>query len=498
MAERFGVLLLVAAMSLVAGCTVGPDYVRPTVETPAEYRELDGWKRAQPQDHVRADWWVLYGDPQLDALQGRVEGGNQNLAVAQAQFQQARALVQAARAGYFPNVTASAAASRYRGSANTPNNTAAFIGPWSNFMLGGEVAWEIDLWGRVRRMVESSTAAAQASAADVQTVRLSMQSELAVAYFTLRGLDAQSQLLAETIVAYQKALDLTTLLYRGGAASQADVVQAEAQLKTTQAQAIDIGVQRAQLEHAIAVLVGVPASSFSIPPSPLTAQPPAMPVGVPSQLLERRPDVAAAERTMAAANAQIGVATAAFYPTISLNAAAGFSSKSLSDWLSWPSRFWAVGPAISQSVFDGGLRSALSASARAGYDGTVAGYRQTVLTAFQEVEDNLAALRILEEEARVQAQAVDATRRSVTLTTEQYKVGIVSYLNVVIAQTIAFNAERTAVSIAAQRMTASVLLVKALGGGWEVSSLPSEVALRRASSSAGASPHATPAAGPPP
>ena len=285
-------------------------------------------------------------------------------------------MVQAARAGYFPTVTAGVAASRYRNSANVPTNTTAFIGPWSNFLATADVSWEIDVWGRVRRTVEASQATAQASAADVASVRLSMQAELAMDYFQLRGLDAQSKLLGETIVAYQKALDLTTLLFKGGAVSEADVVQARAQLKTTQAQAIGIGVQRAQLEHAIAVLIGKPASSFTIPPSPLAALPPPVPAGVPAQVLERRPDIASAERMMAAANAQIGVAEAAYFPTISLSAIAGFSSKNVSNWFAWPSRLFAVGPAMSETLFDGGLRGAQTASARAAYDGTLASYRR--------------------------------------------------------------------------------------------------------------------------
>jgi NodT family efflux transporter outer membrane factor (OMF) lipoprotein len=477
-ADILTVLGIIGLASVQSSCTVGPNYVRPKVETPVAYKELDGWKTAQPQDGaIRGNWWELYNDAQLNDLTSQIEISNQSLAAAQAQFRQARAMVQVARAAYFPTVTAGVAASRYRNSGNVPTNTPAFIGPWSNFQATGDLSWEIDVWGRVRRNVESSQATAQASAAEVASVRLSMQAELAMDYFQLRGLDAQSKLLGETIVAYQKALDLTTLLFKGGAASEADVVQAQAQLKTTQAQAIDIGVQRAQLEHAVAVLIGKPPASFTIPPSPLAALPPAVPAGVPSEVLERRPDIAAAERMMAAANAQIGVAEAAYYPIISLSAIAGFSSKNVSDWFTWPSRFFAVGPTVAQTVFDGGLRGGLTASARAGYDGTVASYRQTVLTAFQEVEDNLAALRILEQEATVQNDAVIAAQRSVALTTDQYKVGIVSYLNVVTAQTFALTDERSAVDIATRRMVSSVLLVKGLGGGWTASSLPSNAAL---------------------
>jgi len=481
--EASGLASFALLCALISGCTVGPDYVRPEAEAPARYKELNGWKTAQPQDGaIRGNWWELYNDAQLNELASQIEISNQSLAAAQAQFRQARAMVQAARAGYFPTVTAGIAASRYKNSQTTPNTSQSFVGTANNFLAAGDVSWEIDVWGRVRRNVEASQATAQASAAEVASVRLSMQAELAMDYLQLRGLDAQSKLLQETIVAYQQALDLTTLLFKGGAASEADVVQAQAQLKTTQAQAIDIGVQRAQLEHAVAVLIGKPPANFAIPPSPLAALPPPVPAGVPSQLLERRPDIGAAERMMAAANAQIGVAEAAYYPTISLSAIAGFSSQSASNWFAWPSRFFAVGPAVGEALFDGGLRGALTASARAAYDGTAASYRQTVLTAFQEVEDNLAALRILEQEATVQNDAVSAAQRSVALTTDQYKVGIVSYLNVVTAQAFALSDQRTAVDIATRRMTSSVLLVKALGGGWRASELPSNADLISATS----------------
>jgi NodT family efflux transporter outer membrane factor (OMF) lipoprotein len=437
------------------------------------------WKSAQPQDGVmRGKWWEVFEDPVLNALEERIEISNQNLAAAEAQYRQARALVQVARAGYFPTVTAGTSAMRYGNSHNIPTNTPAFVGPNNNFALSLDATWEPDIWGRVRRLTESSKAAVQASAADLETVRLSTQAELAMDYFQLRGIDADRKLLDETIVAYQKALDLTRSLFKGGAASNADVVQAEAQLKTTQAQAIDLGVQRAQLEDAIAVLIGNPASTFSLAVSPLAGTPPPVPVGVPSQLLERRPDIAAAERRVASANAQIGVALAAYYPNITLSALGGFQASSLSNWLDWPSRFWSLGPAaLTQTMFDGGLRGAQTDQARAVYDETVASYRQTVLTGFQNVEDNLAALGILEQEAQVQDEAVVAARKSVALTTDQYKVGIVSYLNVVTAQTFALTDERTAVSIASRRMTASVLLVKALGGGWTVAVLPSNAAL---------------------
>ncbi len=345
--------LPLAVLCLLCACTVGPNYVKPSaVEMPVAFKGAELWKHAQPQDGVIRDkWWEIFQDPALDALAERIEISNQSLAAAEARFRQARALVQVARSGYFPTVSAGASASRYRNSQNVPANTPSFVGPNSNFALAFDATWEPDIWGRVRRLVESSKAAAQASAADVEAVRLSMQAELAMDYFQLRGVDADRQLLDATIVAYQKALDLTQSLYKGGAASYADVAQAEAQLKSTQAQAIDLGVQRAQLENAIAVLVGKPASTFSIPVAPLAATPPPVPVGVPSHLLERRPDVAGAERRVASANAQIGVAIAAYYPNITLSAVGGLQASSPSTWLEWPSRFWSLGPAaLTQTV----------------------------------------------------------------------------------------------------------------------------------------------------
>jgi len=334
------------------------------------------------------------------------------------------------------------------------------------------VSWEADVWGRIRRTVEASRSSAQASAADLESVRLSVQAALAQAYFQLQTVDAQMQLLNATAAAYKKALELTQNRYDSGVAGKTDVLQAETQLKSTQAQLIDLGVQRAQLEHAIAMLIGKPASIFSLAASPLAAIPPAVPVGVPSELLERRPDVAAAERRVAASNAQIGVAKAAFFPKVTLGASGGYESATSAKWLTWPSHFWSLGPAISQPLFAGGSIRALSDQARAAYDGTVATYRQTVLTGFQEVEDNLAASRILEEEAEVQGTAVKSAQQSLALVTNQYKAGTVSYLNVIVAQTTALTNERTAVDIAGRRMSATVLLIKALGGGWSSSSAP--------------------------
>ena len=473
--RRGGLTLATAAgvLILLTAWTVGPDYVRPTVMVPASYKEMNGWKVAQPKDDVmRGVWWEVFADRQLNALEVQVDISNQNIAVAEAQFRQARALVREAQASYFPTVTVGAGVTRSREAPLTTGRK-TLEGTTTDYSLPIDVSWELDVWGRIRRTVESNQASAQASAADLESVRLSIQAELAQDYFQLQTLDAQRQLLDTTVIAYGKALELTQNRYASGVASRADVVQAETQLKTTQAQAIDIGVQRAQLEHAIAMLIGTPASVFSIPIAPLTAEPPPIPISMPSELLERRPDIAAAERRVAAANAQIGVAEAAFFPTVTLSASGGFESLNLAKWLTWPMRFWSIGPAISETVFDGGFRRAQTDAVQATYDANVASYRQAVLTGFQEVEDNLAALRILKEEAQMQDEAVKAAQESVMVTTNQYKAGTVNYLNVVTVQATALTTETITVQILGRRMTAAVLLVKALGGSWNVSALPS-------------------------
>jgi len=465
--------IMAAVLSSFSGCSVGPDYVRPTVETPAAYKENEGWKQAEPGDHlVRGAWWEIFDDSELNRLEEQVNVSNQNLAAAEAQFRQALALVDVARASYFPTVTAGGSATRSLRSANALGSTTSTTGhTFNDYLAPLTASWAVDVWGRVRRQVESSAASAQASAATVESVRLLTQAQVAQNYFQLRMLDAQKKLLDETIVAYQKSLELTQNRYASGVASRADVLQAEALLKSTQAQSIDIGVQRAQLEHAIAVLLGKPASLFSLPAMPLTALPPAIPVGVPSKLLERRPDIATAERNMAAANAQIGVAKAAFFPTVTLNGSVGYESTDTSNWLTWPSRFWSLGAGVSEVVFEGGLRRAQTKAARAAYEATVASYRQTVLTAFQQVEDNLAALRILEGEAQVQRGALLAARQSVTVALNQYKAGTVNYLSVIVLQAAAQNSEITAITIQGRRMAAAVNLVQALGGGWNASEL---------------------------
>ena len=474
------VAIVAGTIMLLSACTVGPDYVKPSVETPPAYKEAEGgakWQIAQPKDDViRGAWWELFNDPQLNALEAQVVISNQNIAVAEAQYRQALALVQAARAGYFPTVGVNGSATRSRtpftsGGSSGSYRTSSSAGAANNFLVSGNASWEPDIWGKVRRTVEANEASAQASAADLASIRLSAQTALAQDYFQLCALDAQKKLFAATVSAYQRFLDLTKNRYAGGVSSKADVLQADTQLKTTQAQAIALGVQRAQLEHAIAMLIGKSASVFSIPETPLSLTPPTIPVSVPSVLLERRPDIAAAERLAAAANAQIGVAEAAYYPNISLTATGGFEGSQLSNWLIWPNRLWSIGAAAAETVFDAGLRSAQTAQARAAYDASVASYRQAVLTGFQEVEDNLAALRLLEEEAMAQDEAVKSARQSLQVSINQYKAGTISALNIITVQTIALNDEQTAVGIAGQRMTASVLLISALGGGWDTSEL---------------------------
>ena len=442
-------LTLVGLTLLFCGCSVGPNYHRPPVETPAAYKENAGWKVAEPKDELaRGKWWKIFNDRQLDALEDQVNISNQNLAAAEANYRQALTQIRVARSAYFPTVAGGPSWSRFKrsetiGSANTNlagasgtgsgPNIGVFPGmTLSDYLLNFNAAWELDIWGKVRRSVESSQATAEASAATLEGVRLSAQATLAQDYFQLRTLDAQKLLQDEIVAAFAKILERTNNRYAMGVASKADVAQAESQLKTNQAQAIDLGVQRAQLEHAIATLIGKPASEFSIPKAPLTSCVPAIPAGVPSELLERRPDIAAAERNMAAANANIGVAIAAFFPTITLSATGGFESSGTPLWFTWPSRFWSIGAAAAQTFFEGGLRLAQSDAARAAYDSTVATYRQTVLTAFQEVEDNLAALRILQQEAKVQEEAVRAARESVVLSTNQYMAGTISTLDLLV------------------------------------------------------------------
>lgn len=476
-------LALLAGVSLAA-CTVGPDYVKPKTDTPQTFKEsaqaAGVWKLAEPADREkRGKWWTIFNDAVLNDLEEQAGKSNQTLAIAEAQFRQARAAAQYAQAGYMPTATLGVSASRFKKSGNVYANSPANIGPASDYALPLQVSWEADIWGRVRRAVESAQASAQASAAELENVRLSIQAELAVDYFLLRGIDAERDLLNRTIIAYGKFHELTINRHEGGVASDADVALAETQLRTAQAQAVDLRVQRVQLEHAIALLVGKAASEFSLAMVESNPLPPVVPLSVPSELLERRPDIAFAERQVASANAQIGVATAAYYPTITLGARAGLESAKTSNWLSLPSRFWSIGPDASMLLFDGGARRALTDQAQAAYDATVASYRQTVLTAFQDVEDNLAALGILAEEAQIQDGAVKAAQRSLTLTTNRYTAGAASYLDVVVAQTFSLTNERAAVDISRRRMSAAVRLIKAVGGDWNVAQLPAPEALSK-------------------
>jgi NodT family efflux transporter outer membrane factor (OMF) lipoprotein len=461
------------APALLAACTVGPDYVRPAVETPAAYKEAGTWKPAEPRDDVnRGKWWEVFNDPLLNQLQEQVDVSNQNLAKAEAQYRLALALVQAARAAYYPTVTGGIANTRSRSSATTiatPSVAPVSRGVATSHNLPFQANWEADVWGRIRRTVEGSEAGAQASAGDLAAARLSAQTTLAQSYFQLRALDAEQQLLEDTVVAYGRSLALVQNQYAAGIVAKADVVQAQVQVKTTQAQAIDVGVQRAQLEHAIALLLGKPPAALSIAPAALKTAVPVAPVGLPSELLERRPDIAAAERRMAQANAQIGVAKAAYFPSLTLSASAGYQSAAMVDWLTAPSRYWSFGTAIAETLFDGGLRRAQTDQAIAAYDASVADYRQTVLTGFQQVEDNLAALRILEQEAEVQGEAVALAEQALALALNQYKAGTVNYLSVVVLQAVALSNQRTAVDILSRRVSASVQLITAVGGGWSPS-----------------------------
>jgi NodT family efflux transporter outer membrane factor (OMF) lipoprotein len=467
------VLIAIAALQFT-GCVVGPKYHPPAVPAPPAYKEVGDWKPAQPNDqNLGGEWWKIFQDPQLDALELQVNVSNQNLKAAEAQFRQARAALRYSRADYYPTVTAGVSGTRTRVSANRPPPNSIFNGITENdFTLPFDVSYQVDVWGRVRRMVESQREQAQASAADLATVNLSMHADLAVDYFQARSLDAEEQLLNTTVTQYEQALQLTESRFQGGIASEVEVQQAKTILQTTRAQAIDVGVLRAQFEHAVAILIGKPPAEFSLPPLPLTVPPPHVPLGLPSDLLERRPDIAAAERRVASANAQIGVAKSAYYPSINLSASGGFESSAISTLINGPSGLWSIGLSAVGTVFDVGRRRALTDQARAAYDSQVANYRQSVLNGFQQVEDNLAAVRILENEAKVQDEAVVAAQNSLNLSITRYKGGVTSYLEVITAQNAALTDEVTAVNILGRRMANTVLLIQALGGGWDRSSLP--------------------------
>ena len=476
-----GRLSLLAAALLLGACAVGPDYQRPAGTPPAQFKEAAGWKTAAPADQRLGDaWWQLYGDAQLNRLIAQLNVSNQDLAGAEAQYRQARALLGSARAAFYPTVSASAGVNRagQGGGSSTLSTSDGFNVSGANaasisksYDLSLNVGWELDVWGKLRRSLESSTAQYEASAADLAAMRLSLQSQLVQSYLQLRVLDEQTRLLEATVTAYERSLKLTENQYRAGIVAKSDVSQARTQLNSTRAQAIDLQWQRAQLEHAIAVLTGVPPSELSIAASERLPALPEIPLAMPSQLLERRPDIASAERQMIAANAEIGVAEAAWYPDLSLSASGGYNGSSYSDWISLPNRVWSIGPQLAGTLFDGGARSAQVESAEAAYQQTVASYRQTVLDSFREVEDYLVQLRVLQQEAVAQQAAVDAARESLRALENQYRAGTVDYNSVVNVQATALSNERTALSLLGTQLTASVQLIAALGGGWDSSQL---------------------------
>ena len=468
---------------LLSGCMVGPKYVKPTApmapgfkeQPPDSFKENGVWKPARPNDQMlRGKWWEIFGDPHLNALEEEVTVSNQDLKVAEARFRRARAMIRFNRSVEFPTISTSPSVVNERASANEPYFPPSLadygIG---NFTLPFDLSYEVDLWGRVRHSVNASKEEAQASAADLQTAYLSLHAELAVDYFELRSADRQKQLLDDTVKSYTDALNLTRNRFEVGTAPKSDVVRAQTQLSGAQVQDTDITVMRAQYEHAIAILIGKPPAQFDIVPEPKAdLKLPTIPLGLPATLLECRPDVAAGERRMAEANDQIGIARAAFFPSLVLGVTGGFEGTSITNWFSWPSRMWAVGPQVSQTIFDFGQRRAVSESATANYDGTVASYRQTTLTAFQEVEDNLAALRILEKEAQQQREATASAEESLQLSTNRYEHGVDNYLQVITAQMELLSNQRNDLDILRRRMDASVRLVKAIGGGWDASQLP--------------------------
>jgi NodT family efflux transporter outer membrane factor (OMF) lipoprotein len=471
---RFPLVLVLAVVLLFAGCAVGPKYKKPVAPAPPAYKEMGDWKTAQPNDQkLGGNWWEIFQDAQLNGLEQQINVSNQNLKAAVAQYQESRAALRYVRADYYPTLTAAPSASRQRYSGHRPPQTSIFDGlTFNDFVLPIDLSYQVNVWGRVSKNVEYYREQAQASAADLAVINLSLHATLAVDYFAARSLDAEEKLLKDTVAQYQQAFQLNEDRYQGGLASEVEVEQARTILETTRAQMVDVGVARSQYEHALAVLIGKAPAEFTLPPLPLTTPPPAIPVGIPSELLERRPDIAAAERLVASANAQIGLARTAYYPSLNILASGGFESGSITTLLQGPSALWSVGVSSLFTVFDVGRRRALNDEAKASYDSTVASYRQTVLTAFQQVEDNLAGLRILEQEAGVQAVAVEAAQRSLDLSNTRYEGGVTSYLEVITAQNAALADEVTAVNILGRRMASAVLLIQALGGGWDRSSLP--------------------------
>jgi NodT family efflux transporter outer membrane factor (OMF) lipoprotein len=476
---------LLALLLVSAGCAVGPNYKRPSAAAPPAFKEQPpvnfkeaeaaGWKQSQPGDaYSKGQWWELYNDAALNALEEQVSVSNQNVLQAEAQYRQAKAAVSVARAALFPMVTTTPALTSVGGGTGNATGSSSGSGGRTTFSLPLNVSWEPDLWGNIRRGVTASAATAQSLAANVGNARLLYQAELAQDYFGLHGNDGEAELLTHTEVSYQEYLKLTRNRFSAGVASDLDVAQAETQLYQVQSQLQDLDVQRTAFEHAIAILIGKAPAELTLPPTTLNTSPPPVPPGVPSELLERRPDIASAERQVAAANEQIGIAIAAFYPNLSLTATGGVESTSVTKWFTWPSRFWSVGPQLAETLFDAGRRRGVVEEQRAAYDATVAAYRETVLTAMQQVEDNLAALRILAREADKVQQTVQAANRALDISSAQYRSGTANYLTVIVSQATLLSADVTAVTLLTRRLTASVLLIEALGGGWNASRLPTK------------------------
>ncbi len=474
-------LSVAVGIALLAGCAVGPDYKRPAFDATAAYKEQSGWKPSEPADALsRGPWWKIFDDPVLDDLEAKINISNENVKAALASYDQARALIDQAQAGFWPTVAANL--SRLRGSGRggastvTANNVTTVIPTGATtattYSAGASANWSLDIWGQIRRTVESDRASAQASAAALAAAELSAQATLATDYFELRAQDQLQRLLDDTVVAEQLSLKITESRYRYGVAAKADVVSAEAQLLSSQAQQINAKIQRATLEHAVAVLIGQQPAQLSLSPTAMRSDVPTVPPGVPSTLLERRPDIAEAERKVAAANAQIGVATAAYFPSLTLSGSDQYTSSMWSHLISLPNRTWSVGPSLAETLFDGGLRRAQVAQARAAWESNIANYRQTVLSGFEQVEDQIATLRILEQQAVVEEEAVKAAREAEALTLNQYKAGTVPYSSVITAQTTRLSAEETALTVLSSRLQASVALIEALGGGWKSSELP--------------------------
>ncbi len=455
---------------LLGGCAVGPDYKRPPVAAPAQFKQAQGWRQAQPSDALaRGAWWEVYGDAQLNGLVERLNHSNQTVAQYEAQYRQAQALVKSARGAFFPTVDLSASKSRAAQGTGSSNSSlgSAGSGIRNTYTAQANVSWEADVWGKLRRGLEADKGSAQASLADLAAMRLSLQSELVQNYLQLRVIDEQKRLLQATVEAYQRSLTMTQNQYKVGVSGADAVAQAQTQLRTTQADLVDLAWQRAQYENAIAVLMGVPPADFDLAETKSIPALPQIPVQVPSQWLERRPDIAAAERSVMAANANIGVAKSAYYPDLTLSMAGGYSSSTFANWLTLPNRFWSVGPQLAGTLFDGGQRSAEVERTEAVYDQTVAQYRQTVLNGFQEVENYMIQLKVYEDEAQVRQQALESARESLRLTTNQYKAGLIAYLDVVTVQATALNNERTVLNVLQSRLVASVQLIAALGGGWD-------------------------------